>query len=738
VNFIDIKNKFKITKEKLRGAAYIALLIVLCVLIYLTYNQYKNTIVTQQQQSMLESSRSISRGINLFIEDVQDSMKVIVLDKEFIKGEVDYRSKLKAYCDAQEKAVAAAYFFDENGKIMAHYPQSVENIIAANFQDVRDVVVSGKSKIGRARFNKNRDYFILSIYEPVFDGENLKGILSVDIRLDLIYNILIAPVRIGEKGYALVKDQKGTIIMHTVKEQVGMDVIESRKQAYPNLEYEDLERLISEQLKGKEGTAIYHSYWWGENKLRRVKKLNAYTPVRFGDQFWIVALTMSYDEIQGPINRFLAIVIGIASLVATIIYAFLLAFIKVKRNKEELEQETKYLKMLNEASEELRKKEAEMYHSHKLKMVGTLAGGIAHDINNLLTPILGYSELLLMSIPKDSENYEDAEEIYKASQKGKELVEQILLFSRNDNGMVKVEPVDIREVTIETIRLLKSVLPKNVKIREDIKIDGGYVKANFTQIHQVIFNLCTNAYQAIKHDNGEIQISLTNIHCEQVEDRLKVLDKDIEYVELTVRDNGCGMNEETKDRIFDPFFTTKTIGEGTGLGLFVVRSIIDKYGGAITVDSELGVGSCFKVYLPLIFEGSPMRNNNRHKSELGGRKRIMIVDDNEDVIKVLKKGLESFGHMVVSEDDNVKALEKFKGEQKGFDLLITDYMMPGLKGDELAAEIKKVKKSVKVILMSGYMADSEKDVKSSEGIDAFIQKPVEINKLIEIINDVLN
>lgn len=733
-------NKFQkiiVPKGKMRIAIYFILILILSILIYLTYNEYKNTIVNQQQKTMLESSRSISRSIELFIEDVQDGMRVITLDKDLTENRNAYGSRLKAYCEAQGKVVTAAYFLDEKGKVIEQYPQNIKNIIDADESDIKNVIATGKTSIGKAHFNENKDYFVLSIYEPIYDDEKLKGIFLVVIRLDMIYEAFIAPVKIGEKGYALVKDQDGTIIMHTVKEQVGMNVIESRKQIYPNLEYEELERLISDQLKGQEGTAIYHSYWWGENELKKAKKLNAYTPVKFGNQFWIVALTMSYDEIQEPINKFLGIIVAVASLVAVIIYAFVLAIIKIKRNKDELEQETKYLKMLNEASEELRKKEAEMYHSHKLKMIGTLAGGIAHDINNLLTPILGYSELLLMNIEKDSENYADVEEIYKASIKGKDLIEQILLFSRNDNGILKMEPVDMNEVTRETIRLLKSVLPKNVVIKEDIRIDYGYVKANFTQMHQVIFNLCTNAYQSIRDKNGEVKVSLNRIRGEDAHKISASLKKEIEYIELRVLDNGCGMDEETKRRIFDPFFTTKDIGQGTGLGLFVVQSIIDKYDGIIIVESEVGIGSCFKVYLPCLPQEAPVEGKRSFLKGFGNNKKILVVDDNKDVLKVLKKGLQKLGYKVTTEDNCKAILQKFEKEYSLFDMVITDYMMPEIKGDEIAVRIKEIKKDVKVILMTGYMEDSKKDIKCCECIDAFVQKPIEINELSEIIKNLL-
>jgi signal transduction histidine kinase/CheY-like chemotaxis protein len=695
-------------------------------------------------QNMLGNSRSISRSIELFISDTVDSMRNVTLDKKFIKGignieqYNEYEDKLETFYRAGGEEIDSVYFIDKNGSTIAQHPKALGSINEVVLKDIKTAIAKQSTYIGNAYLDKDKSHFILNIYEPVFQEGNFKGMLSAAINLNVIYDKLIAPVKIGEKGYALVKDQEGIIIMHTVKEQVGMDVIESRKQVYPGLDYRELEDLIQNQLKGKEGTAIYHSYWWGDNVLKKARKLNAYTPVKLGDHFWIVALTMSYDEIQGPINKFLAIIISIAGLIVVIIYFFLAALIKMKKNKEELEKETKYLKMLNETSEQLRKKEAELYHSHKLKMIGTLAGGIAHDINNLLTPILGYSELLMMQIPETEDYYEEAEEIYKASQKGKELIEQILLFSRKDNGIVKIEPVNINEVTGETIKLLKAVIPKNITIKENFKEQCGYVNANFTQLHQVIFNLGTNAYQAIKDSKGTIEINLKNISGSEAKSLINTLAKDFMYVELEIKDTGIGMDEETKSRIFDPFFTTKEIGGGTGLGLFVAQSIIDKYGGVIKVESKEGVGSSFKIYLPIIDKTPDGKHKEERKNKINSNKKILIVDDNKEVTSVLKKGLGRLGYNVTVENDCLKALELFKLKNKKFDLVITDYIMPKLKGNELALSIKELNKDIPIILITGYMEENIEDIKSVGVIDEHLQKPIELNELSRLMDKLLN
>lgn len=747
--FNKLRKVLKSRNKLVKSAGYAALIIILGILTYITYNGYEKTIVVSQQQNMLGVSRAISRSMQLFVDDIKYSMKIITSDKEVIdnmsyieQGKTTdfYNEKFKNYYEAEKKAIVNICMFDKNGKILIQYYEGKDSIDPGNKNletEIDNAITSKKTYIGMTYWNKTRDSFIFNIYEPIFDGKDFKGVISVTLSLDSIYDRLIAPVKIGEKGYAMVKDQYGTIIMHPVKEQVGMDVIETRKQVFPNLEYGELEELIKRQLMGKEGTAIYHSYWWGDDDLKRVKKLNAYTPLQLGEHFWIIAITMSYDEIQGPINEFLWKIVGIDFFIIAIVSIFISALIKMKRNREELVKETKYLRMLNESSEQLRKKEAELYHSHKLKIIGTLAGGIAHDINNLLTPILGYSELLLMRIPENSEYHEDVEEILKASQKGKELIEQILVFSRNDNESIKVEMVDVNEVMKETLKLIKAVLPKNVTLKENIEEGCGFIKANFTQIHQVIFNLCTNAYQAIKSEKGIVEIWLKTVGNNEInDDRLQFKNKI--YAEITVKDTGCGMDEETKSRIFEPFYTTKTIGNGTGLGLFVVQSIIDKYGGVITVDSEIGKGSCFKVYLPLEDIKSKSDKETNDLITSCNNKRIMIVDDNREIIKVLKKYLEHLGYQVIAEESSTRALEVFRTNYEEIDLVITDYMMPEINGSCLAEEIKIIKQDTIIILITGFMDKNWKNINNCNVIDGYISKPVELKDLSEMIKKLLN
>lgn len=709
---------------------------------YLNYDEYRDTIIKKQQDNMLGITRSICRSVELYLESIVDTMESIAGDREFIQdinrvsGTEEKNvilDEFRAYYNSKSELVDRIYFIDSQGKVVSYYPDGSEDITIENKEDIEIALKTRETHIGRAYMHKDLKIFVVNIFQPVFVDEEFKGVIAISLSLDVIYDNLIAPVKVGQKGYVMVKDQEGIIIMHPVKEQVGMDVIESRKEAFPGLEYQELEKLVSEQLKGKEGTKIYHSYWWGDNVLKKTKKLNAYTPLKFGDYFWIVAFTTSYEEIADPINKFLVKSFFNSTVIAVIMGLFLIILFNMKKNKDELEKETKYLKMLNETSEQLRKQEAELYHSQKLNMIGTLAGGIAHDINNLLTPIMGYSELLLMGFAEESEEYEEIQEIYKAAQKGKDLTQQMLVLARSDSNIIQEELVDINLAVKDTLKLLKTLVPKKIVINEHIDQDCGYISISYTQIHQVLFNLCTNAYQSMD-GSGVMEVSLKVISGKKAQKINNKLSAREEYVEIIIKDSGCGMDEETLSRIFEPFFTTKEIGDGTGLGLFVVQSIIEKHNGVIQASSVVGEGSTFEIYFPVV--NGNINNSEvvkrREKSEL---KRILIVDDNEEVTKVLKKGLQQHGYKVVCYTSPIKALKVWKGSYNLYDIVITDFMMADMKGNELAREMKAVKPGVPIILMTGYM-DSELIEKDKEIFDGYVTKPIEISALVRIIKDI--
>ncbi len=716
-------------------------------MVYLSYTDYRDTIVAQQQEQLLTIAKSIARSLELYIEEKTNSLKMIANNPTFQKQldllltnhilESDIYP-LKAFYEAQNEEIETISLLDSKGAAIYRYvsdKNSHKADVSTNHPDVDYVLREHKPYVGNV-YKNSAGYFVINILEPVFYQEQFRGILMISIDLNVVYNRLVQPVRAGEKGYVMVKDNEGTILMHPAEEQIGIHVLKTRKERYPDLDFSELEGLINNQMKGKEGAEVYHSYWWPDNKLVKVKKLNAYAPANVGNDFWIVAVPMSYKEIADPIQENLFSILRIVFIFILMFSGSIFVIVRMQKNKKALEIETRYLKELNKATEELRRSEAQLQHSQKLQTIGTLTGGIAHEFNNLLTPILGYSEIILRDLPRESELYEDITEIYDTSKKAKELIEQILIFSRRENKTLQYKPVQINQLIKGTLKLVRSALPSTIDIVENTGEDCGYVWASPTQIHQVIINLCTNAYHAMKERGGILEI-----HTQVVSREKEVILKnsnlsDGAYIKISVKDTGCGMTKEMMNQIFDPFFTTKAVGEGTGLGLSVVHGIISNHKGEIVVESEWGVGSIFNVYLPQMEAASDDVSFSDHVI-LKGNETILIVDDEPKVVKMMKKKLEQLGYRVCAETNSVEALKNFRTHSHKFDLIMTDQAMPHLKGIELAEKMKEIRPDIKILLITGFIDETVTKYIENAVIDDYLIKPILTTELSEKIRKVL-
>jgi len=389
------------------------------------------------------------------------------------------------------------------------------------------------------------------------------------------------------------------------------------------------------------------------------------------------------------------------------------------------------------AQEERVELQTQLQQAQKMEAIGTLAGGIAHDFNNILMPLLIHTEMILDALPEDSPWIFSLEEVLKAGNRAKDLVKQILAFSRQSDE--QKTHLKIKLVVEDCLKLLRSSLPSTIQIQLNIETQEGAdtVYADPTQVHQVLMNLCTNAYHAMREDGGTLEVSLVNINIDsKTENPLPDLSPGT-YLRLSIRDTGCGMEKEIMDRIFDPYFTTKGKGEGTGLGLSVVHGIVKNHEGEITVDSELGKGTVFHVFLPVAeIEGE---TEVKEVVEIpGGDERVLFVDDEHSTTDVMKKMLERLGYTVKTRTNSLEALEAFQADPDGFDLVITDMTMPYMTGAELARKIMHIRQDIPVILCSGF-SDQMNEVKAEKiGIRAFVMKPVIRSELAQIIRDVLN
>jgi len=390
-----------------------------------------------------------------------------------------------------------------------------------------------------------------------------------------------------------------------------------------------------------------------------------------------------------------------------------------------------------QASQEKKNLESQLRQAQKMEAIGTLAGGIAHDFNNILFPIYGFTQILMQKCPDNDEYQGYLKNILQAARRAKDLSQQILTFSRQSKREQK--PVMLSPIVKECIKLLRASLPSTISVKQDIESDISQVLADPTELHQVIMNLSTNAYHAMRDDGGTLTV------------RLKTLTTDAsnreqypelvpgQYLKLTVQDTGKGIDTDILSQIFEPYFTTKPQGEGTGLGLYITYGIVKNLSGKIDVQTQPGEGTVFDVYFPIFSKLHKDDNQIMHISQVaGGTERILLVDDEEAIVEIMTYMLEQLGYLVTGRTASREALDLFRTHPDHFDLVITDQTMPDLTGEVLYQHIKKIRDSIPVILCTGYSESLPKDRAEKMGINAYLCKPVILSELGITIRKILD
>ncbi|HQV34574.1 MAG TPA: ATP-binding protein, partial [Calditrichia bacterium] len=354
-----------------------------------------------------------------------------------------------------------------------------------------------------------------------------------------------------------------------------------------------------------------------------------------------------------------------------------------------------YVAVMRDISKEVNL-ENRLKQAYKMEAIGTLAGGIAHDFNNILTPLIGYGELLREVIEPESVGSKFLEEMQRASLRLKDLVKQILAFSRQSEQ--KVQPIKLNPLVKEALRLVRSMIPATIEIQADLNREVGLVNANPTQIHQMVMNLVTNAFHAMQDTGGVLTVELSEREigdgCEHYVDVAPG-----NYTCLRVRDTGVGIEKEHLDKIFDPYFTTKAEGRGTGLGLSVVHGIVKGYGGDIHIDTEPGKGTTICVLLPVSEAESLPEEAEKGPEEIpGGRERIMLVDDDPSIVRMLSRMLTQLGYQVSAFTSSPEALAGFENEPAHYQLILTDMTMPKMTGIQLAEKVRELNPMVPVVI----------------------------------------
>ena len=675
------------------------------------WKKYEKTLMDNQIEQLKMTAQILSENMESSFQEYEDGF-------EFLTGIETYSNSeelFQEYLDTQDGFVCDIFKADKEG----------------NFQKS----MKGKqyqNPLKLARMNEGSQVYQIEDengckYLMMKNGGKLTECLCIVIDEERYYNRIISGIRIGENGYIVIKNSEGKILMHPDSEQWGIDVIEGRKEMYPELDYSSLERMIEDQKSGEAGVSEYYSYWWTNPELPRVKKISAYAPVWLGNDFLVVSAVVDYNDLYVPIREGFTGLIKIFAVIILILFALFIGAAKLFMDKKMAESEIVYLKELNGLLEEVHQNEETIAHQQRLQIMGTMTGGIAHEFNNFLTPIMGYAELLMLELPEDSEEYDNVMEIYEASEKAKEVVRQISTLSRKNVETVYKE-VPAQKMLQRAAKMVSSVCPQNIRLKSEFELDSEKIMGNATQINQVILNICVNAVHAIGKNEGDIDIYGRKIAYISIPEEIKgkLHDTWKNYIWIQISDTGCGMDSETLRQIFNPFFTTKKGGEGTGLGLALGEQIITSHRGYLYAESKVGEGSTFHIYLPVLEEAKQKEQFVACDKE---GYQIIVADDNAKVLQLLKKEFSKIG-IEIMVCMKQKEVLTFLEEQEP-DVLFIDESLEDTSGIELCMSLVGKCPDMLKVIMTDHVTREIAEAKQRNVIQGYVEKPVSSTTLLQ-------
>lgn len=730
------------TAKMLIAALLAGLLSALLFAVYNTYDAYTQMMIAQQQQHLLITARAVSQNLSLYLSEQLRNVEILTQTPGFLaqfhtyyetgdqKGLKEY---VLSYMLSQNQGVSRLYLLDQNGDEVFRYNQYPflesfdESVLHLN-----QLAEGRQTGLGSA-FRISPQHYGLTMVNSITDGSDYLGAVVSVLDMDALYQQYMAPLQ-GTVDI-IVKNERGTVIMHPESEMLTFNYFRDIQGLDTLPEYESLWNMLQLQYQQEEGVAIYRACSGGI--LPEREEISAFSRMNLSGTSWYISAVMPYSQVVRMVNENLNRFAFLVTVIFVLIASSILIIYGLQKNRQKLQIETRYLRDMNRTLEELHESREQVRHYQKLQTIGALAGGIVHEFNNLLTPIMGYSEFLKQQLGPENEYYEDIDEIYKAGGRAKEIVDQILPFSRRETDSTQYNVVNLNAVIWDALKMVRMLLPSSVRLV--VKPYSGPINiyGSATQIHQVLLNLCTNAYQAMEASGGTLTVATRRVFQDQLPEQYHPV-AEWEFVRLEVSDTGCGIPPEMLSRIFDPFFTTKAAGDGTGLGLSVVQNILISHGGFIEAESAVGRGSRFLVYLPVTSQLPAAAAQEESGGGRTGMGSVLLVDDEVRVVRYFKRRLVHQGYQVDAFTDPEEALNAFRSNPGQWDLLIVDEAMPKLRGTALLQHMKQQNHSLRVILVTGLVGDSAIRLHAERQIDEILTKPVEFEALAEAVARLLS
>ena len=730
------------TAKMLIAALLAGLLSALLFAVYNTYDAYTQMMIAQQQQHLLITARAVSQNLSLYLSEQLRNVEILTQTPGFLtqfhtyyetgdqKGLKEY---VLSYMLSQNQGVSRLYLLDQNGDEVFRYNQYpfLESFDESVLH--LDQLAEGRQTGLGSAFRISPQHYGLTMVNSITDGSDYLGAVVSVLDMDALYQQYMAPLQ-GTVDI-IVKNERGTVIMHPESEMLTFNYFRDIQGLDTLPEYESLWDMLQLQYQQEEGAAIYRACSGGI--LPEREEISAFSRMNLSGTSWYISAVMPYSQVVRMVNENLNRFAFLVTVIFVLIASSILIIYGLQKNRQKLQIETRYLRDMNRTLEELHESREQVRHYQKLQTIGALAGGIVHEFNNLLTPIMGYSEFLKQQLGPENEYYEDIDEIYKAGGRAKEIVDQILPFSRRETDSTQYNVVNLNAVIWDALKMVRMLLPSSVRLV--VKPYSGPINiyGSATQIHQVLLNLCTNAYQAMEASGGTLTVATRRVFQDQLPEQYHPVAEG-EFVRLEVSDTGCGIPPEMLSRIFDPFFTTKAAGEGTGLGLSVVQNILISHGGFIEAESAVGRGSRFLVYLPVTSQLPAAAAQEESGGGRTGMGSVLLVDDEVRVVRYFKRRLVHQGYQVDAFTDPEEALNAFRLNPGQWDLLIVDEAMPKLRGTALLQHMKQQNHSLRVILVTGLVGDSAIRLHAERQIDEILTKPVEFEALAEAVARLLS
>ncbi|MEA4933671.1 MAG: ATP-binding protein [Lawsonibacter sp.] len=713
------------------------LLSVLVYAILNTYNAYTQMVVQQQQQHLLITARAVSQNLSLYLSEQLRDIDILTRTPGFLnefqryyeeKEDRGLKEYILSYMLSQHRGVSRIYLLDQDGNEIYHYYQyPFLEEFDESLLHLGELSARRQSGMGTV-FPISQQHYGFTLSNGIMSGNTYVGTIVTVLDMNELYQQYVAPLDIHDTGGIIVKDANGTIIMHPNPEMLTFNYFQNIKELDTLPQYQSLRHMLEDQYAYEEGTATYCTY--SNGIMPAQEEIASFSRMNLGGISWFVSAVVPYSEVIHLVNanmsRFGLLVAAILAVVA----ASVITIYGLQKNRQKLQIETQYLKDINRTLEELHQSREQVRHYQKLQTIGALAGGIVHEFNNLLTPIMGYSEFLKDRMGPVNEYYEDIDEIYKAGARAKEIVDQILPFSRRETDSSSYCSVSVATVVRDALKMIRIILPSSIRLETDLCDARINVFGSATQLNQVLLNLCSNAYQSMEQDGGVLTVTTRTVTPAELPDGFRPV-SDGEYVRIQVSDTGCGIPPEILPHIFDPFFTTKSVSEGTGLGLSVVQNILISHSGFIEAKSVVGEGSSFILYLPatdLPSVGTPaipvaIRSQPENQS-------LLLIDDDVHVTRYLKKRLLSKGYQVDAYTDSEEALAAFRKTPGRWNLAIVDDTMPKYKGTALVQKMKRENSSLVVILITGLVERDAVQMQQERLIDEIMIKPLDFEHLL--------